>query len=268
MKIISKSSLDEVNKSAAHFYLKYLSGIKQEYIQTDEMLIGEAFHKLLLEPLQFDSNFAVYDDTQDLKDIGGSKPKSTNWYKGKLEEIKQINFGKKIILQNDFDLIQEMRDVFMQNANARYMIDSGFAEKKRFFTEPNTGLPCQYLTDFHNTNLDIFVDIKTTKDASSSEFAKSCANYRYHVQDSFYSDGYFNETGDKIKGFYFIAIEKTKPYNLAIYCLNEESKDLGREEYLRNMNTIKNCYQSGIWQGYTEKIQQISLPRYYFNKFQ
>jgi exodeoxyribonuclease VIII len=118
------------------------------------------------------------------------------------------------------------------------------------------GMPAKCKPDFHNTKFNVLVDLKTTNDASPTEFAKSVWNFRYHVQAAMYMDL------TNAKRFFFIAVEKEAPFNCEIYELDEESIAIGRAEYLADIETYKKCLKTNNWHGYTEEaaIHVIGLP--------
>ena len=102
--------------------------------------------------------------------------------------------------------------------------------------------------------------MKSTADASPEEFARSIAKYRYHVQDAFYSEGYYQATGQWPRGFVFIAVEKTAPYAVACYSLDDDAKAYGRELFQRDLETLLEAEKSQEWTAYSQEIETLSLP--------
>jgi hypothetical protein len=66
-----------------------------------------------------------------------------------------------------------------------------------------------------------------------------------------------------IKDFLFLVIEKSAPYAISIYQLDEASIEQGRHEFKQLLMRYKHCLESNDWPAYT--IQEISLPRYAFS---
>jgi len=60
--------------------------------------------------------------------------------------------------------------------------------------------------------------------------------------------------------FVFIAVEKTAPYAVGVYCLDPASVAMGRERNLRNLDLLESCQSSGHWPAYSSEIETISLP--------
>jgi exodeoxyribonuclease VIII len=100
------------------------------------------------------------------------------------------------------------------------------------------------------------VDLKTTTDASPKGFAKSVAQWRYHIQQNHYLAGTFAER------FVFIAVEKTYPYAVGVYELDETAALHGEAERRNNLQTIADCRAIAEWPGYGNTIQPLSLPNW------
>ena len=56
---VSKSHLDEVNKSPFHYWDKYINPNRVIQEPTKQMILGSAFHTLVLEPELFDKEYIV-----------------------------------------------------------------------------------------------------------------------------------------------------------------------------------------------------------------
>ena len=105
-------------------------------------------------------------------------------------------------------------------------------------------------------NGDIVIDLKTTQDASPRGFAKSVANFRYHVQQMHYL------RGTNAARFIFIAVEKEYPFAVGVYELDNDACGVGEELRQRDMQRIKTCKQRDEWPGYSNDISSLSLPPY------
>jgi hypothetical protein len=100
------------------------------------------------------------------------------------------------------------------------------------------------------------VDLKTTTDASPDGFARSVAQYRYHVQQAHYLQSHIADR------FIFLAVEKTFPYCVATYELDADAVAVGEQLRQSNLQAIANCKDAQSWPGYTDQIQTLSLPRW------
>lgn len=251
---IGKSGLDLIDRAPLIYWQKYLDPNRvRDDDQTPAMLLGSATHCAVFEPLEFAKRYVV-------------PPKfdrRTNH--GKLDAA---NFEAQF--PNHTHLTPEQYESAMRMAEAvnkhplvgQLLALGGVSEFRMDFTDPRTGALCKMKAD-RITPSGIILDLKTTKDASPAEFAKSCANYRYHVQDAWYSDGFEAATNVKCEAFIFVAVEAetgiVKPYTLDL-----ESRQLGREQYSLNLDTYLECKHTNIWPAYGDEISELRLPSWAF----
>ena len=103
------------------------------------------------------------------------------------------------------------------------------------------------------------MDVKTTQDASPREFAKSIANFGYHVQAAYYLD-ICNDLGMDKKCFIIVAVESAPPHGVGIYQLSTEAIETGRKLYRKWLEILAECIEKDEWLGYPEKFNVIDLP--------
>lgn len=191
-----------------------------------------------------------------------------------LEEWQRNNSERKVLSPEAFEQIFAMRDAVMNHPSAFAIL--------------------------HHVK-DIIGDLKTTEDASPEGFAKSIANWRYDVQHAYYMDGtrlaleqgncnppqegkaelsvYWTDPVTGVlcrcrpdfwrgypKHFAFIAVEKKPPYAVGVYVLDSEGVEIGRAQYQHDLRVYAECVRTGVWPGYGDKIQTISLPAWHANK--
>jgi exodeoxyribonuclease VIII len=128
------------------------------------------------------------------------------------------------------------------------------------------GVECKGRLDYFSHNKRHIVDLKIVQNASKDGFMQAVAKFGYHIQAAFYLD----LTG--ARNFYFIAIEKEKPYMMGVYELAPEAIDLGREKYLKAFEIMadRDKYALNHYfemkDGKRDMVQTISLPTYAFYK--
>jgi exodeoxyribonuclease VIII len=210
------------------------------------------------------------------------------------------NNGHRTVLEpEEWDQLHRMRDAVMAHPAARALLTAvpGRAEQSVYWVDEETGELCRCRPDFWRED-GLIVDVKTTEDASPAGFAKSVANWRYHVQHPYYVDGVNAALkqskrkpswmkADKVRGFVFLAVEKSAcvvngvAKGVAVYVLDEDdailteagekvpyisSVTLGRNLYRDALRKYAACNRSGVWPGYGEKIQPLRVPAYEFTK--
>ena len=246
---ISKSGLDKIAISPAH-YQAYLQGKGK---RTAVLEFGSALHDYILLPQNFQNDYIV------LPEAFNSRTKDG---KAQLEAWQED--GKIIIKNEDFEKIQAMAQSVQNHPAASELLKVGESEVSIFWQDENTSELCRCRPDFLNEQYNVIVDLKTTQDASPKGFAKSMANYRYHVQAAFYMQGVYQATGIYPERFIFVAIEKEPPYAVGVYDLNNAAIELGRELYQRDLLTFHQAKQSHQWQAYNQGIETLSLPAWAF----
>ncbi|MEF2146681.1 MAG: PD-(D/E)XK nuclease-like domain-containing protein [Desulfovibrionaceae bacterium] len=242
----SKSQLDQVARTVAH----YLSSLTIPRKETDAMKIGSHFHTMVLEPEK--QNFVVGPDVN----------KNTNIWKAFKADAEAA--GQTIIDQATLDMLNGMvASVKAHPAASALLFDGdGINESSAYWYDKTSGLLCRCRPDRYRRDLNLIVDLKTTGDASPEAFAKSVADFRYHVQAPFYSDGVTTATGQEVRGFVFVVVEKTPPYAVAVYQLDEQAMEEGHILYHRDLMRLSEAKCSGIWTAYSDRIETISLPRW------
>ncbi|MBT3042233.1 MAG: PD-(D/E)XK nuclease-like domain-containing protein [Candidatus Thiodiazotropha sp. (ex Codakia orbicularis)] len=269
---ISKSGLDLINQSPLH----YITNKRHPKPSTPAMVIGSAFHALVLEPDLFEKEYTLPPQgapkrptaTQlNAKNPSAAAMKSIAYW----EQWDAENEGK-IIIENktgddpfwqpgDWDRLHHMRDAILEHPYASILLDpdQGKAEQSVYWIDERTKKLCKCRPDFINDAHNVAIDLKSTNDASYTEFAKSSAKFRYHVQDPFYRDG-LSKIGHPVRAFIFVAVEKQPPWGIGIYKLSPEERRIGRIEYQRNLDIYAECHQADEWPCYPTILRDLVLP--------
>lgn len=187
-----------------------------------------------------------------------------------LAEWLQNNSDRIVLSQEEWEQLHAMREAVFNHPAASKLLTavSGTAELSFYAIDEETGELCRVRPDYLRAD-GIVIDLKTTDDASPEEFARSIQKWRYYVQDPFYSD-VINKAIEqaglsiaKVKHFVFIAVEKKPPHAVGVYVLDDESRELGRQQYRANLNTYAECKRTGIWPAYSDKVKTIGVPDWY-----
>jgi len=239
--VVSKSALDQVHRSPRH-YLAWLDGAAET---TPEMAFGSAFHVATLEPERFGAEYAA-------------KPADMSFATREGKAWRAEHEGRVILTAEDGERIAGMAAAVRAHPIAGPLLRGGNAEVTLRWTD-DTGLRCQARNDYWRPDLRVAADLKSTRCAAARDFARSVAEYRYHVQHAFYADG-FAACGQPLDHFIFIAVEKTPPYLVAVYELDADSVAKGVTAYREDLDTLARCLREDTFPGYPETIQALTLP--------
>lgn len=244
---VGKSDLDLIARSPLHWKQRAFS--REE---TSAMRLGSAVHCAVLEPGAFENRYVQMPQHIDRRTKAG---------KDEYAEFLAAHDGKHILGVEDMDLCLSVADAVRSHPRAAALLSAGQPEVSALWKDPGFSVRCRARFDWITPD-GLLLDLKTTQDASPRGFAKSCANFRYHVQAAWYLDAYQAATGDLPMGFVFIAVEKTAPYAVALYELDAEAIELGRMTAFRDLARYANAREFDTWPGYAESIQPLSLPRW------
>jgi exodeoxyribonuclease VIII len=117
--------------------------------------------------------------------------------------------------------------------------------------------------DCDDLNHDVVVDLKSAIDASMTEFARVVTKYRYYTQAVYYLDG-AQTCNIKAKDFIFAAVEKSPPYGIGLYVLNERAKEYAAQIIDRDMHKLIDCQLKDEWPCYPIEPRTLELPPWAF----
>ena len=248
---VSKSHLDQVARSPLHYWARYLDPNRVVPEPTPAMAIGSAVHTHVLELDQWDARYVSAPDGIDRRTKAG---------KAEWEAFTTAATGRTVLPKADADLVMRMaHSVFSHPAAAMLLALPGKAETTHMWTDAATGLQCKCRPDWLTDDGRLLVDLKTTEDAGRG-FAKSIAQWRYHVQASWYLDGIEQATGTRPEQFLFLCVEKKAPYAVAVYAADAEMIAAGAQTAARDLDVLATCKAANAWPGYSDQIEPISLP--------
>jgi hypothetical protein len=193
------------------------------------------------------------------------------------EEWLRNNGHRKVLDQEQWDQLHAMRDAVMAHPAASALLTGCdyVTEMSAYAVDPDTGELRRVRPDLWRFD-GIVGDVKTTDDASPEGFARSIAKWGYDVQHPYYLDTLnlalqqeAEATVDhptSAKAFAFLVVEKKFPHAVAVYVLDGPSVDLGRAKYRASLNTYAECKRAGVWPGYGDKVQTISLPQWHMRQ--
>ncbi|SDP70422.1 PD-(D/E)XK nuclease-like domain-containing protein [Desulforhopalus singaporensis] len=255
---ISKSGLDLIAKCPALYKNRYIDGNRPE--PTKPMIIGSATHTAVFEPELFTKEYAVAPQVNRRTKEGKAA------YAAFLEESE----GKTVLTAEDNEQISAIAGAVRNHPLAAAILEEGEAETSIYHLEEFSGELVKVRPDWMHQ--DLIVDLKTTDKAGPEDFSRSCFNFRYYVQAGLYLDmanaAFRKDLGhDRFNNFLFIVVEKSEPYQVAVYFADPEMIDMGRAEYQQNLDLYARLKRENQWPGYNnDKIVPIALPYWAANR--
>ena len=233
---------------------KFYLGLGTE--ANEAMRFGSIVHKLILEPEDFDREYAV-------------SPKfDGRTTKGKADKaaFEAQNQTNEIITIESYQLAEKCAESVL-NSRANKLLKNGIAEAA-VFGQLN-GVDCRCKPDYYVPSKQLIVDIKTCADSSPEGFTRMNANFKYYLQAAFYMD-VMASAGKPIKQFVFVCVNKSSsPYMVGLYQLSQTAIEIGRAQYqeaIRVLNSIKDFNEPIYKDKAGHFIQTIDLPIWVINQ--
>ncbi|EAZ4510978.1 exodeoxyribonuclease VIII [Salmonella enterica] len=246
---VSKSQLDDIADTPAIYLWRKNAPVDTE--KTKSLDTGTAFHCRVLEPEEFSKRFIIAPEFNRRTSAGKEEEKTF------LEECTRA--GRTVLTAEEGRKIELMYQSVMALPLGQWLVESGgYAESSVYWEDPETGILCRCRPDKIIPEFHWIMDVKTT--AEIQRFRTAYYDYRYHVQDAFYSDGYRAQFGE-IPTFVFLVASTTAEcgrYPVEIFMMGEDAKLAGQREYRRNLQTLAECLNNDEWPA----IKTLSLPRW------
>ncbi|ENQ7941185.1 exodeoxyribonuclease VIII [Escherichia coli] len=246
---VSKSQLDDIADTPALYLWRKNAPV--DNTKTKTLDLGTAFHFRVLEPEEFSNRFIVAPEFNRRTNAGKEEEKAFL--------MECASTGKTVITAEEGRKIELMYQSVMALPLGQWLVESaGHAESSIYWEDPETGILCRCRPDKIIPEFHWIMDVKTTADIQ--RFKTAYYDYRYHVQDAFYSDGYEAQFGVQ-PTFVFLVASTTIEcgrYPVEIFMMGEEAKLAGQLEYHRNLRTLADCLNTNEWPA----IKTLSLPRW------
>jgi len=244
---ISSSHLNEMAKSPAHYYARYLDSNRPFIAPTAAMKFGSLAHCAVLEPEELSKRYRV------------CPSRSTR--EGKAVAKQMEADGIEAVTQTDWDTAAAMKTAVYAHPIAKKLLSDGIAEQPFWWNDAGTSQKCKCRPDWL-TPQGTVVELKTTQDASPNGFAKSVAAFRYHVQAAHYLTGLARHGYARL---ITIAVEKAYPFAVAVYELDSDALEEGERLAERDIRRISYCREHDDWPCYTKDIEPLRLPKWAYD---
>lgn len=266
--------LDEANstglklidmRSPAHFH--YYTMHPEEDEDTKTKAFGRAYHCAILEPDQFHKRYIVLpEDAPERpteKMLNAKKPTENSihrqdWWR----EWGHLSAGRVTLSAKDYDRAQRMGDAVRAHPLACGLIVGGDREVTFRWIDPRTGMKCKSRIDL-NVPGEFMLDVKSCEDASREAFARAVTNYRYDLQMAHYVAG-ATECGQPVRRYVILACESQAPFVCQPYILDAMAEQRGWAIRERAIAKQAACVASGRWPGYSDTVEELTLPAWAF----
>jgi hypothetical protein len=244
------SKLKLMAKSPAHYHW----ALTQEYpVETDALLVGRAVHTAVLEPAKFARQYVTWN---------GAQRRGKEW-----EAFQAASAAVEILTLKQSLQVTLIANAVRRDPEAVRLLTAGEAEVTitNSISVPALGetLAATWPT---KARLDYLgprgiVDLKSCVDASPEGFGRAAWRLNYLGQAAWYVDAVERETG-KAPDFTLVAVEKSAPYAVQVYRVNDELLEIGRDQYKGLLHRLAQCQQTNKWPGYVDGPSDLLVPRW------
>lgn len=257
---IGRSQLFKMSKSPAHFK----SGLEAPLEKTKALILGSAFHCIVLEPDKFEDEYCVMPPDYDGRTAGGRA------FKRAAEER-----NLQIITYEEYEMLTGMATSVMSDPYCQLLL-SGEKETSYYWTDEDTGVKVKCRPDCRTDlkKCSVVVDLKSCENAQINDFIRDIFKYGYDLQAPHYLTG-VELYEKKPHKFVFIAVEKKPPYAVLVLDFDEvfngEEKALikGYDKYREYLGLVAECRMTGVWYDYRgdENIPgTLNIPRWLYEE--
>jgi len=254
-------------------------------------IFGTTAHTNILEQERFDAEYFRHPETSEFKDlitseagiksflkregIGGYSSKTVDelikmadatgkappiWHRI-IKETEEAAKGRIIVPGKDYDRVQQMRHVIMNNGQMREVVLSGVPELS-IFTELQ-GVRVKVRLD-RVTADSCIIDYKSTRDASPEGFGRLAYNLGYYLKMAFQHDVFAAVYGYEPTAVKLLAQEKEEPFLAKMYRMTPWQLNLGRNQYQAALAIFKRCKELNQWPNYglTSDEEELFTPEF------
>lgn len=229
---LSCSMLKPLLESPASFQASLVASARS----SRQMDFGSLVHVLLLQPMLFSQEFAVYPGVADGRDKD---------YKRFLAD----NPERHVIDEATFSSGRRLAEKLLHRAvNGRPLGDyvaEGVPEASIYFQEPTTGLSLRVRLDLYHPELSL--DLKTTRHGTKNGFIRDALDMSYDMQAFMYSLGRSLYEGKKAVPFVFIAAQSDEPHSIFKIDAGESFLDNGAKKFQEVITTYVACTKNNYW---------------------
>jgi exodeoxyribonuclease VIII len=237
----------------AHYAAHMAGEVKRE--PSKAMLLGTMAHLAVLEPSKLDAAFVEKPTDIDFRTKAG-------------KEWRESIGATPILDQDEARAVRGIRDSIAAHDAAKALL-AGCDSEVAMFAEHRTALQIKGRVDALKVVDDmesVIVDVKTTSaGADYGTFSRQAASLNYHVSAAWYCH-LAGLNGLPPARFYWIAVETSAPFAVAVYEIHPDALDLGVGLMNDALGLIAQCEDEGVWPGYAPEVQCLNLPSWVYGK--
>jgi len=262
LKSLRSSYLNILKRSPAH--LRYALDNPRE--ETEALRQGKLIHSAFENPEKFMESYVI-EPVFSGYTMKGELTTSLNCKEVKMKRDEWYSGLKKdalVLSNNDASMIIGMVNAVNKHPLVKNLLKNGIKEVSGFVQDLETGIHLQFRPDFiHESGY--IIDLKSTRDASKEYFIKqifSDFGFQYILQAAHYAYCAKLMGLKRSDCFTFVAVEKTPPYGINVFPLNEAHLEIGERWRQKLTLSYAECLQKNQWPCYDNRAIDVEIPQY------
>jgi hypothetical protein len=259
--VASKTALDYVADTLADYYAWVTGALPDR--ETKALGFGKAFHCACLEPERFAREYVVSENFGRLlkHDASGTTTEQGRENKKRRDAWLAEHHGKVVLSAGQGEMLRGMsaalRDT-KRHSKATKLLAEGVSESTIRWDDRESGLVAKGRTDWRTTidGMRVVADLKSAEDASQRAFVRDAERHGYGRQAPMYRDG-LEAVGHGADVFVFIVCQKTPPYNVGVYSV--ENEHTGREANRILMGRLAEALATDTWPGLRDAVVPVRV---------
>lgn len=262
---INAGGLKDILRSPAHYYEARFNA--QERKETKALRFGKLFHFAVLEPHLFQSKAVIVPKFEGFTKDGKLSTQSGEAREKKKAWFAALTSGSIICEQDELDALLRMCDKILGHPLCRQLLSEGVKETTLVWQDEVFGVDCKIRPDFI-AEKGFCCDLKSVEDASPDAFWPLVKKYRWDLSAAHYIAGGRATKTFRPDGYFFIAVEKSPPHEIAVYSAGTSILFAGDNYRERAMKIYSDCLKKGEWPGYGHESQTLEYPPGYVDWIQ
>jgi len=239
---------------------------------SDALLRGGLLHAMLLEPHTVRERYILV--PEQLRDkakkvCNGGDKETWDAYKAMAEEQKKPLIDYPIV-RDCLGMAEAIRNHGKDETNpGLWHNPDRFGQKELTLIAEIEGVMCKVRLDcllMGRTLGGTIFDIKSIAKAPNDRNLQSAiADYSYHLSAAMYVE-VARALGLRINEFVWVWVNPDAPHHVRFTKASQGMLETGRNEFYALLKSVKTSRQTGIWQGYGDRIDEVDLPDWYFKR--
>jgi hypothetical protein len=232
-------------KTPAHYKAKWIDKLIPDE-ESDALRIGSLTHRSILEPETMEGSFHV-------------RPEGLTFSTKEGKAWRDSHQDRPILSAEESIAIRSMRESVWAHPVASRILKHSDCERSAFAEDKGLLLKSRF--DALPRGVEFIADLKTCIAADLDSVQKTISQYGLFRQAAFYLK-LAELLGMDRSDFVFIFVEKTPPYAVAVYQLDEIALNAGRMVVEADLQRLRLCMERNEWPGYSNEVEQAGLPEW------